>query len=137
MNRFEFAACLIATALAFRDKVGEEETKGLLNHSEEAEDHDEEELYVDFDSFCRNHGVQKALQTSVNRGDFRCIARAGIDEPVFTLRAQDITSSACVRNWMEMQRLNPAPESDNWRMIDRADDIARAMDQYEPKKWAD
>ena len=56
------------------------------------------------------------------------------DEPVFLLRAQDITAAQVVRMWARIQRNNPHADLN---IILRAERQADLMDGWPKKKWAD
>ena len=62
-----------------------------------------------------------------------CIAKAADDEPVFVLRAQDITAPAVVRTWCEFAVLaGCAPEK-----IREARALALQMEQWPNRKMPD
>jgi hypothetical protein len=44
------------------------------------------------------------MGTKNNPGDYDCYAKAGLDEPIFTLRANDPLAPALVRVWCTLAR---------------------------------
>jgi len=61
-------------------------------------------------------------------------ARAADDEPLFVLRAQDVTAPAVIRMWCEINFFNPncAPER-----LKEARLLALAMEQWPNRKLPD
>ncbi|GAF83150.1 unnamed protein product [marine sediment metagenome] len=58
------------------------------------------------------------------------------DEPVFLLRAQDVTAATAVRIWADLQLLeNPTPAG--FVKCDKAREWAKEMDLWPKKKIAD
>jgi len=66
-----------------------------------------------------------------NREDLE--AKIPYDEPVFLLRAQDVTASAVVRYWASLQ----SREDGNSEIVKKALDHANLMDKWPVKKVAD
>lgn len=52
----------------------------------------------------------------------------GEDEPVFLLRAKDLTAPAIVRQWAAAQRMNPKTDG---RIIKKAENWANVMETWQ------
>jgi hypothetical protein len=65
-----------------------------------------------------------------NTTDSRCLVNAGESEPIFVLKASDITADACVDRWCDLQPANSTKLAD-------ARDCSREMQQFKSRKWAD
>ena len=63
-----------------------------------------------------------------------CLQKAADDEPIFVLRAQDITAPAIVRMWAEMQKLHPIRAEEKIR---EALALADRMEQWPTRKFPD
>lgn len=62
-----------------------------------------------------------------------CLGKAHPDEPVFVLRAQDLTSSLWVRAWADLAKSMGARKE----KIDEAIGVASSMDEWSNRKWPD
>lgn len=137
MTHHQFAAGLIAAALAFRQSADDAvETARLraITHEEEEPfpaEIDEEDLWEHFQSFIELRGIRV---DNINP-DIACFAGLQEGEPSFTLRGQDILASMFVRHWVSIyEGLAPAP---NMTKVADAEVIAERMEMYSKQKWAD
>jgi hypothetical protein len=108
------------------------------------------------DMFISNHpsNAQGSLRRVAeilrnNTTDSGCIVKAAEDEPIFVLRAKDITSgggpelggeNGVVDHWCELQighRMIPGRINGSMERIAEARDCAREMRDYPNRKWPD
>lgn len=62
-----------------------------------------------------------------------CIAKAADDEPVFVLRAQDMSADILVDFWAELALRMGCPQE----KVDEAIDLAAEMRAWPHRKWPD
>lgn len=62
------------------------------------------------------------------------LGRIPADEPIFTLRAQDLFAPALVRLWASLNALNPTCKPTK---LKEARDIAEAMERWPTRKFPD
>jgi hypothetical protein len=61
------------------------------------------------------------------------LTRAGDQEPIFVLRAQDMLAPTLVRQWADEAERNGCPK----QKVDEARDLAGAMEQWPSRKFPD
>ncbi len=72
-----------------------------------------------------------------NTTDAGCVVKAGEDEPIFTLRAQDATADKCVDNWCEYQIERTLMDSGPKTKINDARMCASEMREFPNRKYPD
>ena len=66
------------------------------------------------------------MATKLQEMQSGCLAKAGDDEPLFVLRAQDILAPATIRNWCEFAFLAGTPAE----KLKEARELALAMEEW-------
>lgn len=68
-----------------------------------------------------------------NKHDSTCLQKAGDDEPIFVLRAQDKFAPLLVRLWAGWCRQHGCPEG----KAAEAENVAAAMEKWPQRKYPD
>lgn len=147
LNPHQVAVCLIGAVLAFRqqrDAELEKQETDIALMPEEARqeaatahtlipaEQPAEEYWSLFTDFVREKGLASFLHPS--HSDISCFASLAKDEPSFTLMGRDILASILVKHWASLAVLS---EDVRAIKIERAEDTAAKMEEFQPQYWPD